>query len=146
MGFEVFDKRLAPLAKAPSITIQKRGIFSINKAAHKLIGEPESVELLYDKNEKIIGMRASTEPHAYTIRPQSARETGQVILSATAFTQYFDIDTTESRRYKPYADGDILCIDLRSDSVVVRGNRAKKTEPGDPGETIEDPGDDLDET
>ncbi|NKT46166.1 hypothetical protein GS908_01205 [Rhodococcus hoagii] len=40
MAFEVFDKRMSPLAKAPSVTIQKRGIFSINKAAHALIGEP----------------------------------------------------------------------------------------------------------
>ncbi|MBM4496980.1 hypothetical protein GS426_19820 [Rhodococcus hoagii] len=27
MAFEVFDKRMSPLAKAPSVTIQKRGIF-----------------------------------------------------------------------------------------------------------------------
>ncbi len=26
MGFEVFDKRMTPLAKAPSVTIQKRGV------------------------------------------------------------------------------------------------------------------------
>lgn len=41
MTFEVFDKRMTPLAKAPSVTIQQSGIFSINKTAHKLIGEPK---------------------------------------------------------------------------------------------------------
>lgn len=30
MPFEAFDKRLTPLAKAPIVTIQKRGIMSLN--------------------------------------------------------------------------------------------------------------------
>ena len=137
MAFEVFDKRMAPLAKAPSITMQRRGIFSINTAAHKLIGEPESVELLFDKEAQVIAMRRSNESHAYVIRKQTARDAGQVILSATAFTQYFDIDTSVSRRFKPYVDADMLCIDLKGPSTEVRGNRTKR-------ETSEEPeGDDA---
>lgn len=131
MAFEVFDKRMAPLAKAPSVTIQKRGIFSINRVAHNLIGAPESVELLFDKENLIIAMRPSQEPHAYTIRPQSSRDTGQAILSATAFTQYYDIDTSVSRRYQPYEKDGMLCIDLKGKAVEVRGNRAKRQEPED---------------
>lgn len=131
MAFEVFDKRMAPLAKAPSVTIQKRGIFSINRVAHNLIGAPESVELLFDKEDLIIAMRPSQESHAYTIRPQSARDTGQAILSATAFTQYYDIDTSVSRRYQPYEQDGMLCIDLKGKAVEVRGNRAKRQEPED---------------
>lgn len=127
MAFEVFDKRLAPLAKAPSITIQKRGIFSINKAAHKLIGEPQTVELLFDKENQIVALRPSKDAHAYAIRPQSSRaDTGQVVMSATAFTQYYDIDTTVSRRFKPFEQDGMLCIDLRGPSVEVVGNRSKR--------------------
>ncbi len=135
MGFEVFDKRMAPLAKAPSVTIQKRGIFSINQAGHKLIGEATSVELLFDKERGIIALRPSDEPHAYGIRQQSARDSGQVILSATAFTQYYDIDTTVSRRYKPYTEGELLCIDLNGPSAEVRGNRAKRADTPDAEES-----------
>ena len=36
-GFEVFDKRMTPLAKAPSVTIQRRGVISLNRVAHDLI-------------------------------------------------------------------------------------------------------------
>lgn len=126
MGFEVFDKRMAPLAKAPSITIQKKGIFSINRAAHNLIGAPETVELLYDRDAEIIALKPSSGSHAYAIRPQTTSETGQVILSATAFTQYYDIDTTISRRYEPYEDDGMLCIDLRGKSVEIIGNRSKR--------------------
>ncbi|QSE72241.1 MULTISPECIES: hypothetical protein [Rhodococcus] len=138
MAFEVFDKRMAPLAKAPSVTIQKRGIFSINKAAHKLIGEPSTVELLFDRENQIVALRESDQPHAYAIRPQSARkDTGQVIMSATAFTQFYEIDTSISRRYKPYEQDGMLCIDLKGPSVKVVGNRSKRTsdegsEGGDP--------------
>lgn len=132
MPFEVFDKRMAPLAKAPSVTIQKRGIFSINKAAHKLIGEADTVELLFDKEEQIIALRPSEDAHAYTVRSQSARDTGQVVLSATAFTQYYGIDTSQSRRWTPYAADGMLCIDLKSHSAVVKGNRAKPEEADDP--------------
>lgn len=132
MPFEVFDKRMAPLAKAPSVTIQKRGIFSINKAAHRLIGEPDSVELLYDKEEQIIALRPSEDAHAYSIRSQSVRDTGQVVLSATAFTQYFGIDTTVSRRWTPYAANGMLCIDLKGHGAVVKGNRAKPEEAEEP--------------
>lgn len=131
MPFEVFDKRNAPLAKAPSVTIQKRGIFSINRAAHKLIGEPDTVELLYDRDRQLIAMRPSDESHAYTIRPQSASDTGQVIVSATAFTQYYEIDTVISRRYKPYAEDGMLLIDLTGPSVEVKGNRSKQDEGPD---------------
>jgi len=126
MGFEVFDKRMAPLAKAPSVTIQKKGIFSINRAAHNLIGAPDTVELLFDREAKIIAMKPSDEPHAYAIRPQTASGTGQVILSASAFTQYYNIDTEVSRRYKPYEQDGMLCIDLQGPSVEVIGNRSKQ--------------------
>ncbi|MBP0080207.1 hypothetical protein B0F69_24320 [Rhodococcus hoagii] len=131
MAFEVFDKRMSPLAKAPSVTIQKRGIFSINKAAHALIGEPATVELLFDKENDVIALRPSTEAHAYAFRPQSSRDTGQVVMSATAFTQYFDIDTSVSRRFKPYEKDGMLCIDLRGPSVKVVGNRTKRTAQDD---------------
>lgn len=135
MAFEVFNKRMAPLAKAPSITIQKRGIFSVNKAAHKLIGEPDSVELLFDRDNGLIALRPSMEPHAYAFRPQSSRaDTGQVVLSATAFTQYYDIDTTVSRRYEPFAQDGMLCIDLRGRSAEVIGNRTKRGPGPDPGQ------------
>lgn len=129
--FEVFDKRMAPLAKAPSVTIQKKGIFSFSKTAHKLIDEPATVELLYDAENEIIALRPSDEPHAYAMRSQGGRATGQVIMSASAFTQYYNIDTSVSRRFKPYEQDGMLLIDLRGPSVEISGNRAKQEAAND---------------
>lgn len=128
MAFEVFDKRLVPLRGTPSVTLQKRGILSINAAAHALIGKAKVVELLFDAERRVMAVRpAVPSPTAYHVRGPS--KTGQVLLSVTAFTNAFGIDTENSRRYDPFVEGGMLCIDLNGPSIVIRGNRSKDSDP-----------------
>lgn len=138
MPFEVFDKRMTPLAKAPSVTIQRKGIISINRAAYSLLGSPKAVELLYDKERRIVGLRAADDsvPHAYEVRAQSsAKATGPLIVAGTAFTNFYGIDTTTSKRWTPYMEENVLCINLTSKGVEIVGNRSNKPdEVGDAGE------------
>lgn len=127
MPFEVFDKRKSPLAKAPSVTIMKRGTVSMTRAAHALLENAETVELLFDRDRNVIGMRPAAEdsPHAYVLRSQSpTKQTGPLILSGTAFTQFYGIDTTTSRRFTPHMEDGILVIDLNGPSVEIVGNRS----------------------
>ena len=130
MPFEVFDKRMTPLAKAPSVTIQKRGVISLNKAAHDLIGNAETVELLYDRDRQVMAVRATDDssPHAYAVRNGSKRGPGQAIVSATAFTTHYGIDTTATRRWKPFMEEGMLCVDLAQKGTVITGNRSKTTD------------------
>lgn len=129
MVFEVFDKRMTPLAKAPSVTIQKRGVISLNKAAHDLLGNADTVELLYDQDRQVMALRPTNDssPHAYAVRAGSPRGPGQAIVSATAFTQHYGIDTTATRRWKPFIEDGMLCVDLTTKGVVITGNRTKTT-------------------
>lgn len=130
MAFEVFDRRLTPLAKAPTVTIQKRGVMSLNRAAHALIGDADTVELLYDRDVEVIGIRPTSDdvPHAYPVRPQSANKlTGPLLIAGTAFVQYYGIDTTTSRRWTPTVQNSILCIDLKQAGTPIIGNRSGKT-------------------
>ncbi|MEX5271549.1 hypothetical protein [Kocuria sabuli] len=129
MPFEVFDKRMTPLAKAPSVTIQRRGVISLNKAAHDLIGNAETVELLYDRDRQVVALRAADDssPHAYAVRNGSKRGPGQAIVSATAFTAHYDINTTATRRWKPFLEDGMLCVDLTTSGTVITGNRTKGT-------------------
>jgi hypothetical protein len=131
MPFEVFDKRMTPLAKAPSVTIQKRGVISLNKAAHDLIGNAETVELLYDRERKVMAVRATDDssPHAYAVRSASKRGPGQAVISATAFTAHYGIDTTATRRWKPFMEDGMLCVNLTQEGTVITGNRTKPTTP-----------------
>ena len=142
MPFEVFDKRMTPLAKAPSVTLQKRGVISLNKAAHDLVGNAETVELLYDRDRKVMALRAADDssPHAYAVRNGSKRGPGQAIVSATAFTQHYGIDTTATRRWKPFMEEGMLCVDLSEEGTVITGNRTKTsplTEAAEPAASID---------
>ncbi|GGG65681.1 hypothetical protein GCM10011374_31970 [Kocuria dechangensis] len=154
MVFEVFDKRMTPLAKAPSVTIQKRGVISLNKAAHELIGNAETVELLYDRDRNVVALRPADDsaPHAYAVRSGSKNGPGQAIVSATAFTQHYGIDTSATRRWKPFTEDGMLCVDLSVVGTVITGNRTKTTQAGEPAEAaeatdppapVEDPTDDA---
>jgi hypothetical protein len=140
MGFEVFDKRMTPLAKAPSVTIQKRGVISLNKAAHDLIGNAETVELLYDRDRNVVALRAADDsaPHAYAVRSGSKNGPGQAIVSATAFTQHYGIDTTATRRWKPLTEDGMLCVDLNVEGTLITGNRAKAPQSAPPAGVVEE--------
>lgn len=122
-NFEVFKRQSVPITKEPMVTIQKRGNISLNQAALVALGEPESVELLFDKEERLIGFRSvdSATPHAYHVRRQS--NSRSVLIAGRAFTQYFDIDTDVARRYSATVQGDILVVDLNGEHTVVTGPR-----------------------
>jgi hypothetical protein len=124
-NFEVFTKRMVPMTRQPFVTIQKRGTISINKAAQAALGEPEAVELLYDAAEKIVGLRPveATAQHAYPLRSQSGKEVGPFIIAGTAFTKYYGIDTTVSRRWVAQMTEGILMVDMKEPGTPVTSNR-----------------------
>lgn len=125
MAFEVFDKRKSALGKAPSATLQRKGLLSLNAPAHQLINSAESVELLYDREKRIIALKPSTEAHAYAFRVAN-KNTGQVVVSLTAFTEHYGIDTSTSQKLNPRKEGDMLLLDL-DEGVTIVGNRSKQT-------------------
>jgi len=131
--FEVFRKRMAPLVKQPYVTIQHRGTMSFNKAAHHALGSPEAIELLFDPNEQIIGVRA-VDPrveHAYPIRVTNAETS--FIVSGRAFTHYYGIPTDISRRYPAEILDGVLCIDLKGGGTEVTSNRKGRTKAATEG-------------
>ncbi|WP_143709990.1 hypothetical protein [Kocuria flava] len=120
------------------MTIQKRGVISLNKAAHDLLDNAETVELLYDRDRQVMALRATDDsaPHAYAVRNGSKRGPGQTIISATAFTSHYGIDTTATRRWKPFVEDGMLCVDLSEEGTVITGNRTKATAPA-PADAVE---------
>jgi len=122
--FELFTKRMVPLTRTPSVTIGKRGTLSLNKAAFASMGEPEAVELLFAKEERIIGIRPASggEPHAYKVH-KNRRDDGPFLVTGTSFCKYYGINLDVSRRWKPTLDGSMMTIDLNGEGTEVRGNR-----------------------
>ncbi len=123
-NFETFTKRLVPLGKRPYLTIQKRGIISLNQAAFLALGSPETVELLFDAHQRILGLRAvdAMIEHAYPVRRVGIGATSYVI-AARAFTKHYRIDTAVSRRWPATLDTGVLCIDLKTQGTIVTGNK-----------------------
>ncbi|MBM4496989.1 hypothetical protein GS426_19875 [Rhodococcus hoagii] len=69
MAFEVFDKRMSPLAKAPSVTIQKRGIFFNQQGSARADRGTGDGGAPVRQGDDVIALRPSTEAHAYAFRP-----------------------------------------------------------------------------
>lgn len=132
MSFELFTRGSAPRTSAPVVTVQKRGIVSINGPAHDLIGKTKVVEVLFDRERRIMALRPS-EPSANSYNLRKPTKTGQTTLSATAFTKRFDIDTTVSRRYEPFVEDDMLCIAIDGPHVELGRTQTKKDSPPDDG-------------
>lgn len=126
MAFEVFKKSSAPVPSVPSVTIQKRGLISLNRAAFELIRTPEAVELLWDAERQVIGMRPTTleNPDAYPARPQNLKSNrGPILVAGNLFTRYIGLDTTLAKRWVPRVEDDILIIDLTIEGQPVSSNR-----------------------
>ncbi|WP_156935115.1 hypothetical protein [Pseudonocardia spinosispora] len=124
-NFETFERRMASLTQNPTAVLQKTGVLSLNKSAQVALGEPEAVELLFDPEAEIIGLRpvSADKLNAYPLRPQRP-EVGPYLVAATAFTKYYKIDTSVSRRYVTSMDEGILCIELKGESTAVSSNRS----------------------
>jgi hypothetical protein len=133
VAFEVFEKGSAPRSSVPTVTIQKRGLMSLNQPAFAMIGEPEGVELLWDPERRVIGIRPAplTSPNAYPARPQSpsSAKRGPILIAGNLFTRHIGLDTSEARRWVPVMENGILCIDLNTPGQRARSNRSKQDDP-----------------
>ena len=114
-NFEVFTKKLIPLGKEPTVTIQRRGNLTLNTSAFAAMGSPKAVTLMYDRDACIIGLQPAErdDPNAYPPRPAQGRPTGPYVVTAAAFMTYFGIDVTP-RRFKAIFEDGVLCIDLKN--------------------------------
>ncbi|HEX3359599.1 MAG TPA: hypothetical protein VHS74_01290 [Solirubrobacterales bacterium] len=131
MPFETFKRQRAIQTTEPAVTIQKRGTFSLNSPAFEALGNPEYLELLYDRQERLIGLRKadSSVPHAYLVRPLGKGGTTQMV-SGTAFLAYYGIEFDTARRWIAQLQDDVLVIDLKEPGVEVTGSRTKSAAAG----------------
>jgi hypothetical protein len=129
VDFERFDKRHIAISGSPFATIQRGGrVMTINRVAYEMLGGPEAVELLYSKQDRVIGVRqvSPKEPYAFPLRGQRRRgkEPSNYLVAIQAFTKHYGIDTSVAMRYPVEMDKGILTIPLDRGTVAT-GPRAK---------------------
>lgn len=118
-NFERFTGTHAPSDKISSFTIQKRGIFSLNRAAFDLLKRPQAVQLYFNTDEQAIGITPSDPkaPDAITIRKQKG--SASYNIAGMAFCKWYDIDTSVARRYEATLEEGNLYVDLKQPAKVV---------------------------
>lgn len=128
MAFETFKRQRLTPSGEPLITIQKKGIFSLNRAAYEALGTPDAVELLYDRGARLIGIRKVSKSvgHAYTVRA-FGKSGMSWLVTGTAFLNYYDIAARDPVRRHARVEKDMLIIDLNDPGVVATLNRNRKT-------------------
>jgi hypothetical protein len=136
-NFEVFEGKngRAVMSAGPTVVIARGGMFRLNREAYKLLGEPAAMEFLYDRAERVIGLRAATpdNPGSYKVRPAYG---DSVSLNSIAFLNHYGItvgDNVTARKWLVTVEKGVLLVDLKQEGVeVTRGQgRSRPVPPGD---------------
>jgi hypothetical protein len=114
--WKVLERHSRPATKLPVVGIQKKGILSLNQGAVNALGIPEAVEVLYDEEERLFGIRpAESSARTYPLRKMGS--SGTYLISAKAIADVLGIDTTIARRYDAKMIEDVLVVDLKTDGI-----------------------------
>lgn len=129
-AFEKFRRSSAASSDRPSVTITRRGLIALNRAAFDALGAPDNVELLYDRTARRLGIRVTPDddPDGFAVRASASRTGAPFMITAIAFTKHFGIDTSTAMRWTAALDGDTLCADLGRAGTPVTSNRLAASE------------------
>jgi hypothetical protein len=123
-NFEEFDKATQPTDGAVTVTWQKRGQVGLSKAAYNALGEPEAVKLYFDREQRVMGIKATDPqaPNAVHIKHQPG--SGSAMFTGAAFATRYEVELGEAKRYPAEMQGDILTVDLKQKPM--NASRAQK--------------------
>lgn len=112
------------------VTITRRGLFALNRAAAAELGHPATLVFLVDEDEaRYLGFRSG----AGSDRPYPVRRAGgSWIVSGVGVLRRMRISHDEARRYPLVTIDGVKCIDLSEPGTVVTSNRRRKAN-GSPG-------------
>lgn len=107
------------------VTLNRHRTMVLNQVAYKGIGEPKAVELMFDANRKLIGLRRCDpgKKNAFFIRP--SKQGRHVSIALGSFLTHFDIKPTRTILFEdPMVDAHgLLTLDLTKTTAVGRGSR-----------------------
>lgn len=118
MTFEVFHNKYGRTGSEPTVTITARGHLTLSRGALDALGDPEMVDLLFDRAERRIGIRRSENPDAYRVSKTRG-------ITCTAFAKVFEIDIQQARRRPATVQEGMLVVDVNDPGTVVDSNRRK---------------------
>src|SRR5438067_13919716 len=116
-----------PPASIVNISISHKKVIALNRQGHNLLGGAESVLLLFDEKNSIIGIVPSNRrnPEAFPLRLKNG---STWVIHAAPFCRHFHISPDRTERFDDPAvdDEGILRLDLKhTHNVSLRKRRAK---------------------
>lgn len=114
-NFEKFRRSNITSGPEPMVSIHLRGIMALNQQAQDALGNPDAIELFYNRKDKMIGMKGArrSSPDSYVVR-HHAKHSSQI--SGQSFLEFYEIPRgVRGRRYKAERNGDMLTVDLTQD-------------------------------
>jgi hypothetical protein len=112
MPFELFTKETAAGSAVPSVSIQKKGIIALNRAAYAVLGQPQAVELFFDRERQLVGLRGADPRLDNAQRVRTNTNGNAYLVSAARFTTHYGIPTEIGHRWPAQMEGDLLVIDI----------------------------------
>lgn len=119
-NFEVFrDRNSKRRNHEATVSISQRGQMHLSGLAHELLGKPEAVVFLYNRSERMIGLRpaANGDEDAYACRLNS-RKSATRTVSSSAFIGHIGLATEESRRWPLIMRDGIGTVDLKQPGTI----------------------------
>ncbi len=129
-GFEEFEQYHSRSVKTILVTIQRRGNFSLNRAAYKALGEPTALKLLFNRSKRLIGFRRADSSELRSVPVRRQHQSESFLVAGLTFCKEFDIDTSTARRYVGKMQEGVLIVDLNESSTDATGPRAHDDESG----------------
>jgi hypothetical protein len=123
--FEGRQYRNGMQKKELRVTVGGTGVFYINRIGYNALGMPSAVELLYDADRRIVGLRA-TDPrkrNAFKLMPHGGKNYWRV--SAASFCQHYGyrFERTMLIDKAELSDDGVLELPMDSAIAVARGAR-----------------------
>lgn len=114
-NFEKFRRSNITSGAAPMVAIHARGVLAFNQQALDALEKPEAVELFYDREATIIGMKGAprSSPDSYVVRHHT-RNSAQI--AGQSFLEFYEIPReVRGRRYRAELQDGMLTVDLRQE-------------------------------
>jgi len=126
--WELFERvSVGRVARNLRVSLNERGGFALNNKAFEDLGEPQAVEMFFDKINKLVGMRPCVPDvkHAYTVKQQGKSKS--YLIRAMAFCSFYGIQVTGTMLFvEPSIEDKMLVLDLKTAKpVAARKSKAK---------------------
>jgi len=124
-GLELFTGRPRQQPGQLSVTLQRGGRFIVNQAIADLMGNPPTVELLFDRAAQRMAIRPATPDSAFAYPLRHHQRASTRLISGRKFMSHYGINRDTTRRYTAIWDGTMLLVDLKP---PLEGNEIKTNE------------------